>query len=91
MRRQQLRPGDEVMLEETDQGLLMISPTDRGPSEANHAPARATPGPDEIARRRAAVERILSLRAQTPSIAPLTTADLLHIAREDATWYGDED
>lgn len=91
MRRQHLKTGDEVALEETDRGVLMTLQAADGSMGAALEPARVEPGPDVIARRRAAVERILSLRAQTPSIAPFTTADLLHIAREDTTWYGDDE
>lgn len=92
MRRQQLKPGDEVALEETDRGVLMTPQAHDRSATSESEPVRHRIEPDELARRWAAVERILSLRAQTPSIAPLTTADLVHMAREDAAWYGaDED
>ncbi|HLZ71049.1 MAG TPA: AbrB/MazE/SpoVT family DNA-binding domain-containing protein [Dehalococcoidia bacterium] len=91
MRRHHLKPGDEVALEETDQGVLVTSQADGGTINAEHVTALHRPGPDELARRKAAVERILLLRAQTPSIAPLTTADLVRMAREDAIWYGDDE
>ncbi len=49
------------------------------------------PTPAELARRKAAVERILAHRATMPSIAPLTTADLVHMSRDDGFWYGEEE
>ena len=52
---------------------------------------RPKPGEDDLAERKAAVARLLAVRAQMPSIAPFTTADLVHLAREDAAWYGDDE
>lgn len=48
------------------------------------------PTPEELARRQALGAKILALR-ETRSIAPLTAADLVHLAREESTWYGDSD
>lgn len=48
------------------------------------------PTPEEIARRQAVGARIKALREQIPSIAPLTTADLVHMSRDDNFWYGEE-
>lgn len=45
------------------------------------------PTPDDLARRAELVARILERRRQRV-ITPLTTADLVHLAREDSTWYG---
>lgn len=53
-----------------------------------HEASTPKPGSDDIARRKAAVARLLAVRAHMPSIAPFTTAELVHLAREDATWYG---
>lgn len=47
------------------------------------------PSPEEIARRKAVGARIAALREQMPTIAPLTTADLVHMSRDDAFWYGE--
>lgn len=41
------------------------------------------PTAEEIERRRAAVTHVLEVRSQTPSIAPLTSADLVQIARAE--------
>lgn len=52
---------------------------------------RSTPPPDEeIARRRRLLQEILAAREQA-AIAPLTTADLVRLAREEAAWYGPND
>ena len=45
------------------------------------------PSLDALARRKALVATILENRKHRV-IAPLTTADLVHLAREDGTWYG---
>lgn len=44
-----------------------------------------SPSPAEIARRRSAVDRALEVRLRTPSIAPLTTADLVQMARSESS------
>lgn len=41
------------------------------------------PTPEELARRRAVVDQVLKLRESLPSIAPLTTTDLIRIARQE--------
>jgi hypothetical protein len=49
----------------------------------------APPSPEELARRRALVARIKAARIER-SIAPMTTADLVHQAREEEYQsYGD--
>jgi hypothetical protein len=48
------------------------------------------PTPEQLARRKATVERILAHRATLPPIAPLTTADLVHMSRDDNFWYPKE-
>jgi excisionase family DNA binding protein len=50
----------------------------------------APPTPEELARRRAIVDEILELREKA-SIAPLTTADLVSMSRDEDFWYGDDD
>lgn len=47
------------------------------------------PTPEELARRRKLGKEILELRAKA-SIAPMTTAELVRLAREESTWYGDD-
>lgn len=48
----------------------------------------APPAPEELARRKKAVARVLAVRAQTPSIAPCTTADHLVVdASVGAKWH----
>lgn len=44
------------------------------------------PTREELARRQALVEEILALREQA-RISPLTTADLVEMAREERFWY----
>lgn len=45
------------------------------------------PSLEALARRKALVATILENRKHRV-ITPLTTADLVHLAREDDTWYG---
>lgn len=52
-------------------------------------PRHAPPSDEEIARRRQLLREILAARQHAP-IAPLTTAELVRKAREEATWYGRE-
>jgi len=54
-------------------------------------PRLVPPTPEELARRKAAVDRILATRQIMPSIAPRTTADLVHMSRDDNFWYGEEE
>jgi len=42
------------------------------------------PTPEQLAQRRAALERIRARRAEIGSIAPLTAADLVHLGRAAA-------
>ncbi|MGI8553150.1 MAG: helix-turn-helix domain-containing protein [Dehalococcoidia bacterium] len=48
------------------------------------------PTEEELAQRQALIAEILALRDKMPSIAPLTSADLVHMARDDEYWYGPE-
>jgi bifunctional DNA-binding transcriptional regulator/antitoxin component of YhaV-PrlF toxin-antitoxin module len=86
-----LRIGDEVDVVDTDQGVVITSPTGEKPMSAERETHVGKPDTEELARRRTVVARTLAHRQQVPSIAPLTAADLVHMAREDATWYGDND
>jgi excisionase family DNA binding protein len=57
-----------------------------GPDErltAEEVAALQPPTPEELARRDAAVARVLEVRARTPSIAPLTVTELIRRAREE--------
>lgn len=93
MHKHRLHAGDEVAVEDTDQGVLITREVGEEPMTTDHD-ARFTytpPTPAELARRVAAVDRILATRATMPSIAPLTTADLVHLSRDDNFWYGEEE
>lgn len=48
------------------------------------------PTPEELARRRAAIEAILARWDERPSISPMTSADLVHLSRDRDFWYGSE-
>ena len=50
-------------------------------------PVLPTLGEEELARRQAAVQRILAGRDKR-RIAPLTASELVRLAREEKTWYG---
>ena len=61
-----------------------LTPVRRDPGVMPYGkPLFPPPTPDELARRRAVVDEILALRETLPSIAPLTTVDLVRIAREE--------
>jgi hypothetical protein len=60
---------------------------DEQPEREPGSAAMGKPTPEELARRKALVEEILTLREQV-RISPLTTADLVAPARERRTWYG---
>jgi len=90
-RRHNLKAGDLVAVEDTDQGVLITRHVGEEPMTTEHEPRFAPPTPEELTQRKAAVDRILALRAKTPSIAPLTTADLVHLSRDDNFWYGEEE
>ncbi len=81
LRKFHLKAGDEVEVEYNDYEVVI--------STGNKS-YRVEPTPEELARRREAVERILASRAVTPSIGPLTSADLVHMSRDDNFWYGKE-
>lgn len=49
----------------------------------------AKPSPEEIAQRQALAAEVLE-RRKLRDIRPLTSADLVHMAREESSWYDDE-
>ena len=46
-----------------------------------------SPGEEELARRQALMATILA-RRETRRIAPMTSAELVHLSRKESTWYG---
>jgi bifunctional DNA-binding transcriptional regulator/antitoxin component of YhaV-PrlF toxin-antitoxin module len=92
LRRHHLKDGDFVSVEDDERAVLIV-PEDKHPEATPEVvPQPLTipePTPAQLARRRALVDRILANRQQRV-ISPLTTADLVHLAREDDTWYGDD-
>lgn len=91
LRRHHLKDGDLVTVEDDERGVL-ITPEGTEPDDGREPePQPLTipePTAEQLARRRALVDKILVNR-QRRVISPLTTADLVHLAREDDTWYGD--
>ncbi len=81
LRKFQLKAGDEVEVVYNDYNVV-ISTGDKA--------YLVEPTPEELARRKAAFERTMAVRASMPSIAPLTSADLVHMGRDDSFWYGEE-
>lgn len=83
-----LQVGDLVTVEDSEAGVL-IRPQD--PAEAwmpEYVPlVIPEPTAEELARRRELGARILENRKHRV-ITPLTTADLVHMSRDDETWYG---
>ena len=78
-----VRAGRQVRVpRESLDAFLMPVPKDAGVLP-DARPLFPPPTPDELARRRAAVDRILELRRSLPSIAPLTTRDLVIQARKE--------
>jgi hypothetical protein len=65
-----------VPLTQDDEVVAVVQP-------APAQPTSAPPTPDELARRQALTAVILE-RRETRTIAPLTSADLVHQAREEA-------
>jgi len=87
LEKHQLRDGDEVTVEETDTGLVITPHAMDTPMTTEREPFVLTPpSPEQLARRKAAVADIAAVKAKMPSLAPLTAADLVHLAREEASW-----
>ncbi|MGI8552015.1 MAG: DUF5615 family PIN-like protein [Dehalococcoidia bacterium] len=67
----------------TTDAFRLTTPGDSELAKPTPSPGLSIPSTEELARRRAAVDEALARRAQTPSIAPLTTTDLVHMARAE--------
>lgn len=93
-RRLDLKPGDELAVEETEDGV-MLTPCSRAESgeykyTVPYVPLDLTePTPEQLARRRELFDRIMENRKHR-NIAPLTTVDLIRLSRDDDFWYGPE-
>lgn len=90
LRKHQLRDGDEVEVEDTDRGLLIVPQVGTDSKTRERAPEPLIipePTAEQLAQRQALGARVLANRKRR-QISPLTTADLVHMAREDETWYG---
>ncbi len=83
MRKHNLRGGDEVAVEDTGSGVLITLRIQEEPMHTQHdAPLFAKPSPAEIARRQALFARVMA-RRQEREIAPLTSTDLIQLARAE--------
>ncbi|HLZ21982.1 MAG TPA: AbrB/MazE/SpoVT family DNA-binding domain-containing protein [Ktedonobacterales bacterium] len=80
LRKHRLKAGDEVALEETDQGVVI---TREEPMYTEHESLLfAKPSPTEIARRQVLFAQVMAHR-QARDIRPLTSTDLVHLARTE--------
>ena len=79
--------GPRAVRVKRDDLARVLAPVARANVPATESPITFTPPTEEeLAQRRAVIETILANREKR-RIAPLTTADLVHLAREDSTWY----
>jgi AbrB family looped-hinge helix DNA binding protein len=82
------KTGDLVLVEDTDDGVLITARAAEGSMTTEHEPLTIPePSDEQLALRKALVAQILHNRKRRV-ITPLTTADLVHLSREDDTWYG---
>jgi AbrB family looped-hinge helix DNA binding protein len=82
-RRHNLNAGDLVTVEETDRGVLITREAAEEPMSTEHEVALfAKPSPAEIARRQALFAQVMAHR-QERDIKPLTTTELIHLARAE--------
>lgn len=72
-----LKPGDVVDIEESGSGVMVT------PERTTLSDLFPEPTSDELALRRAAMERILARRERSVPLAPLTAADLVRMGREE--------
>jgi bifunctional DNA-binding transcriptional regulator/antitoxin component of YhaV-PrlF toxin-antitoxin module len=90
-RRFNLHDGDVVSIEDTAGGVLL---TPHGSADLVRSEALAAlavePSPEETARRQALFAEVLERRNER-DIRPLTSADLVHMAREEAGFGGSEE
>lgn len=70
---------------ELERFLALPAPAGAGAMPKEQQTKLRTPSHDELARRRAVVERILARRPERGS-APVTSAELVRRAREKAMW-----
>lgn len=83
-----LKIGDVVAVEDTGAGILITPQAAEDAVTSEHEPLNIPePTAEQLARRKALVAQILENRKRRV-ITPLTTADLVHLSREDETWYG---
>ena len=80
-RKHNLKPGDLVAIEDTDLGVLLTPQAAEEPMTSEvEATLFAKPDPEEITRRQALFARVMARRHER-AIRPLTSADLVHLAR----------
>lgn len=83
MHKHRLNPGDEVDVADTDQGVLITPPVGK---ELMHTEREATaftrPSAEEIARRQAVFADLMASR-QERDIRPLTSLELIRLARTE--------
>lgn len=92
-RRHHLNAGDLVAVEDTDAGVLITPQGTDEPLQDAQEPQPLVipqPTPEQLVRRQELGRRIMENRKQRV-ISPLTAADLVHLSRDDAFWYGDEE
>ncbi len=85
-----LKTGDIVAVEDTAQGVLITPQVlEESMNHESEVWPLVIPEPtsEQLARRQALGARVLANREHRV-ITPLTTADLVHMSREDDTWYG---
>jgi bifunctional DNA-binding transcriptional regulator/antitoxin component of YhaV-PrlF toxin-antitoxin module len=83
LRKHHLKAGDEVTIEDTDRGLLITGNASKEPESIEPNSAwLARPSPEEIARRRAVFAEIMAHRKEL-DIKPLTSTELIRIARAE--------
>ena len=81
LRKHHLKAGDEVAVEDTDRGIVITPQVGEEPMSTEYDPLLfAKPSPAEIARRRALFAQVMA-RRQVRDIRPLTSTELIHLAR----------
>ena len=89
-RKLNLKTGDLIALEETATGVLLTPQATETTMRMEDEQALFTPPtPEELARRQALFAQVIERRKER-DIRPLTSADLVHLSREDTTAYDDQ-